>query len=82
MHPEWERPIRVNMFFPIIYTIATIFITIVPMIASPIETGTRLIKDPYIYTDLYIFLFILYILYVLSFILYVRIFSYFIYKNA
>jgi solute carrier family 7 L-type amino acid transporter-like protein len=39
MHPEWERPIRVNMFFPIIYTIATIFITIVPMIASPIETG-------------------------------------------
>ena len=57
MHPEWERPIRVNMFFPIIYTIATIFITIVPMIASPIETGIILKEGPYIYTDLYIFLF-------------------------
>jgi len=38
-HPEWERPIKVNMIFPIIYILATIFITIVPMIASPIETG-------------------------------------------
>lgn len=27
------------MIFPIIYTLATIFITIVPMVASPIETG-------------------------------------------
>lgn len=39
MHPEWERPIRVHMIFPILYTLATIFITIVPMVASPIETG-------------------------------------------
>merc|ERR1712156_818476 len=39
MHPEWERPIRVHMIFPILYTIATIFITIVPMVASPVETG-------------------------------------------
>jgi len=38
-HPEWERPLKVNLFFPIIYIIATIFITIVPMIAKPKETG-------------------------------------------
>ncbi|XP_071742778.1 Y+L amino acid transporter 2 isoform X8 [Lepeophtheirus salmonis] len=38
-HPDWERPIKVNLFFPIIYIIATIFITVVPMIASPVETG-------------------------------------------
>eukprot|EP00092_Neocalanus_flemingeri_P080114 GFUD01099901.1.p1 GENE.GFUD01099901.1~~GFUD01099901.1.p1 ORF type:complete len:501 (+),score=135.96 GFUD01099901.1:85-1587(+) len=38
-HPEWERPIRVQLIFPIIYIIASIFITIVPMIASPVETG-------------------------------------------
>jgi len=38
-HPEWERPIKVHLIFPFLYIIATIFITIVPMIASPIETG-------------------------------------------
>uniref|UniRef100_A0A0K2TNM9 Y+L amino acid transporter 2like [Apis florea] n=1 Tax=Lepeophtheirus salmonis TaxID=72036 RepID=A0A0K2TNM9_LEPSM len=38
-YPDWERPIKVNLFFPIIYIIATIFITVVPMIASPVETG-------------------------------------------
>ena len=38
-HPEWERPIKVNYIFPVVYILATIFITIVPMIASPIETG-------------------------------------------
>uniref|UniRef100_A0A2P2I2B2 Large neutral amino acids transporter small subunit 1-like n=1 Tax=Hirondellea gigas TaxID=1518452 RepID=A0A2P2I2B2_9CRUS len=37
--PEMERPIKVNLFFPIVYIIATIFITIVPMIAAPVETG-------------------------------------------
>ena len=37
-HPEWERPIKVNLVFPLIYTIATIFILIVPIIASPIES--------------------------------------------
>lgn len=37
--PDMERPIKVNLFFPIIYIIATIFITIVPMIAAPVETG-------------------------------------------
>ena len=39
MHPEWERPIRVHMIFPILYTLGTIFIIIVPMVASPVETG-------------------------------------------
>merc|ERR1719187_715076 len=38
-HPEWERPIKVHLIFPILYVIASIFITIVPMIASPVETG-------------------------------------------
>ncbi len=38
-HPEWERPIKVHLFWPIIYILATIFITVVPMIASPVETG-------------------------------------------
>ncbi|XP_059083555.1 Y+L amino acid transporter 2-like isoform X4 [Tigriopus californicus] len=38
-HPEWERPIKVSLIFPIIYCLATVYITIVPMIASPVETG-------------------------------------------
>ena len=31
---------QVHLFFPIIYVIASVFITIVPMVASPVETGT------------------------------------------
>ncbi|XP_043199529.1 Y+L amino acid transporter 2-like isoform X2 [Amphibalanus amphitrite] len=41
--PNLVRPIRVNLFWPIIYIIATIFITIMPMIAKPVETGFGLI---------------------------------------
>ncbi|XP_055926634.1 large neutral amino acids transporter small subunit 2-like [Argiope bruennichi] len=37
--PDLPRPIKVNLFFPIIYILATIFITVVPMIAEPVETG-------------------------------------------
>jgi len=37
--PNLPRPIKVNLIFPILYIAATIFITIVPMIASPKETG-------------------------------------------
>jgi len=37
--PDWERPIKVNLIFPIVYILATIFITVVPMIVTPIETG-------------------------------------------
>jgi len=37
--PNLPRPIKVNLVFPILYIAATIFITIVPMIASPKETG-------------------------------------------
>ena len=36
--PEMVRPIRVNLLFPIIYILATLFIIIVSTIASPIET--------------------------------------------
>jgi len=38
-HPEWDRPIKVHLIFPVLYILATIFITVVPMIASPVETG-------------------------------------------
>jgi L-type amino acid transporter 8 len=31
--------LQVHLIFPIVYIIATVFITIVPMIASPVETG-------------------------------------------
>ncbi|XP_049810014.1 large neutral amino acids transporter small subunit 1 [Schistocerca nitens] len=37
--PNLARPIKVNLFFPIIYILASLFITIVPMLASPVETG-------------------------------------------
>ena len=38
-HPEWERPIKVHMVWPVLYILATVFITVVPMIAKPFETG-------------------------------------------
>jgi len=37
--PDLPRPIRVNMFWPILYILATLFITIVPMLADPFSTG-------------------------------------------
>ncbi|XP_063389290.1 large neutral amino acids transporter small subunit 1 [Cydia fagiglandana] len=37
--PELDRPIKVNLFFPAIYIIATLLVVIVPAIASPAETG-------------------------------------------
>merc|ERR1712048_1328506 len=40
--PNWERPIKVNLFFPVIYVLATLFITIVPMVATPVETAIGL----------------------------------------
>jgi solute carrier family 7 L-type amino acid transporter-like protein len=41
-HPEWDRPIKVQLVFPVIYIIATIFITVVPMISTPVETALGL----------------------------------------
>lgn len=41
--PNLPRPIKVNLAFPIFYLIATAFVTIVPMIASPVETGYGLL---------------------------------------
>jgi hypothetical protein len=40
--PNLPRPIKVNIIFPIVYIIASLFVTIVPMIASPVETGKYL----------------------------------------
>ncbi|GIY24352.1 large neutral amino acids transporter small subunit 2 [Caerostris darwini] len=37
--PHLARPIKVHLIFPIIYIIATIFITVVPMMADPVGTG-------------------------------------------
>ncbi|GJQ85027.1 hypothetical protein Trydic_g3688 [Trypoxylus dichotomus] len=37
--PNLERPIRVNLIWPVLYLAATIFVTAVPMVASPVETG-------------------------------------------
>lgn len=37
-HPEWERPIKVNLIWPIIYIIATLIIITVPMISEPKST--------------------------------------------
>nr|XP_036224657.1 Y+L amino acid transporter 2 isoform X2 [Bactrocera oleae]XP_036224658.1 Y+L amino acid transporter 2 isoform X2 [Bactrocera oleae] len=37
--PNLPRPIRVPLVFPVIYLLATIFVTVVPMYASPVETG-------------------------------------------
>merc|ERR1712106_1052311 len=41
-HPEWDRPIKVQLIFPVIYILATLFITIVPMIVTPVETAIGL----------------------------------------
>ncbi|XP_070490757.1 large neutral amino acids transporter small subunit 1 isoform X3 [Chironomus tepperi] len=37
--PDLVRPIKVNLFWPILYLLATVFVTVVPMYASPYETG-------------------------------------------
>lgn len=39
-HPELPRPIKVNLIWPILYILASIFITVVPMIADPYGTLT------------------------------------------
>ncbi|ODM99929.1 Y+L amino acid transporter 2 [Orchesella cincta] len=41
--PDLPRPIKVNMFYPIIYIIGTVIITVVPMFADPYTTGTGLL---------------------------------------
>ena len=38
-HPELERPIKVNLAFPIIFILMTLAITILPMIQQPVETA-------------------------------------------
>jgi len=42
-HPEWERPIKVNMAFPVIYIIATVVITVLPMAVDPLGTAIGLL---------------------------------------
>lgn len=42
-----------NLIFPIFYILATLFVTIVPMYASPVETGEHLlaIRDMIAYIE-------------------------------
>uniref|UniRef100_A0A8D8R9M1 Y+L amino acid transporter 2 n=1 Tax=Cacopsylla melanoneura TaxID=428564 RepID=A0A8D8R9M1_9HEMI len=37
--PDLPRPIKVHLIFPVLYLLATVFVTMVPMMASPVETG-------------------------------------------
>jgi hypothetical protein len=51
----------VNLIFPVFYILATLFVTIVPMYASPVETGEHsltMIHDIVAYTEKKIRLFI------------------------
>jgi len=41
--PHMERPIKVHLFWPIIYTIVTIYLVILPLLTAPNETGIGLI---------------------------------------
>ncbi|XP_012934927.1 Y+L amino acid transporter 2-like [Aplysia californica] len=41
--PEMHRPIKVALIWPIIYTIVTIYLVILPLYASPTETGIGLL---------------------------------------
>lgn len=52
--PNLLRPIKVNLIFPVFYILATLFVTIVPMYASPVETGEHsltMIYDIIAYTE-------------------------------
>ncbi|GFN77540.1 large neutral amino acids transporter small subunit 2 [Plakobranchus ocellatus] len=40
--PDMPRPIKVHLVWPIIYTIVTIYLVILPLYASPTETGIGL----------------------------------------
>ncbi|CAH1404321.1 unnamed protein product [Nezara viridula] len=37
--PNLPRPIKVHLIFPVLYILCTLFVTIVPIMASPVETG-------------------------------------------
>ncbi|ESP04986.1 hypothetical protein LOTGIDRAFT_184960 [Lottia gigantea] len=37
--PNIDRPIKVHLFWPILYTIVTIYLVVLPLYASPFETG-------------------------------------------
>lgn len=41
-HPQLPRPIKISLIWPILYVIVTIYLTIVPTIAKPAETGIGL----------------------------------------
>ena len=40
--PHLPRPIRVNLVFPVVYLLMTLVITVLPMLAKPVETGIGL----------------------------------------
>ena len=40
--PNLPRPIKINLAFPIVYLTMTLIITLLPMIAKPVDTGIGL----------------------------------------
>ncbi|XP_023327717.1 large neutral amino acids transporter small subunit 1 isoform X2 [Eurytemora carolleeae] len=40
--PDLPRPIKINLGFPIVYLLMTLVITLLPMLAQPVETGIGL----------------------------------------
>ncbi|XP_050389996.1 large neutral amino acids transporter small subunit 1 isoform X2 [Patella vulgata] len=37
--PNLNRPIKVHLFWPILYTLVTVYLVVLPLYASPVETG-------------------------------------------
>jgi len=37
--PDMNRPIRVHIAYPIVYVVCSVFLVVVPLYASPVETG-------------------------------------------
>ncbi|XP_046552606.1 Y+L amino acid transporter 2-like isoform X2 [Haliotis rubra] len=37
--PDMPRPIKVHLFWPILYTLCSIYLVVLPLYASPVETG-------------------------------------------
>ena len=44
--PHMERPIKVHLFFPFLYLVLTAVITLLPMIAKPVETAIGFVIFP------------------------------------
>ena len=41
--PDLPRPIKINLAYPVVYLLMTLVITLLPMIAKPVETAIGLL---------------------------------------